>query len=539
MKKRIIAQKRPRCNTPATSIHRDILSHIYGFLSSHEEHRACLVCRHWSNVLPRSYCLTTTGVHFTTAEAVRNIKENGNICRAFPGSSSESMWANLKHASAQMTNQIVKSLLRCARGMETLVLSRSGQLTSFGLAMVPWPASLIHLNLTSCSLVTDLNFLSQLPNLRYLNLSFCTSIKHRGGFDVLKTHCRALQNLEIERCEGLRNVEFLRGHPALTSIDVTGSQVETFEPLATVRSLQILQAIRGRCPPPSFSFDCFLDHPSLCDIQFDFLPFARALPTLRFLSSFHFSSCYMDGGPLSDDFLDGLTSHPTLRSVSLYLPFGCSSRQLDFIRTLRQLNELDLDGLPENFHFLEWHPSLRDLHLSSSSNYLYLPEHESIGTVPHLESLSFFQVVGVDMRFITNHGCLRKLAFVNCGITSRDVSAVATCPKLNHLEFDDCFVLKDLDFLRDHKTLVVLTVTGAALLQSIHLRVLLSVPKLEFLNIDNCDGVDDISFLAGHPSLLYIYVPRTQVTSQNVQCGFRAPVRLNVSEFHREIGPGW
>ena len=220
MKKRSIAQKRPRCNIPATSIHRDILSHIYGFLTSKEEHRAYLVCWHWSNVLPRSYCLTKTGVHYATAEAVRSIKEKGHICKAFPGSSSDSLWANLKHASAEMTNQNVKSLLRCAQGMETLVLKGSDNLTSFGLAMAPWPATLIHLDLTSCSLVTELNFLAQLPNLQVLKLANCTGIKHRGGFDVLATHCRALQVLDMKECGGLINLEFLRGHPALTSINV-------------------------------------------------------------------------------------------------------------------------------------------------------------------------------------------------------------------------------------------------------------------------------------------------------------------------------
>ena len=83
--------------------------------------------------------------------------------------------------------------------METLVFLRSKELTSFGLAMAPWHATLIHLDLTSCSLVTDLNFLSHLPNLQVLILTNCIGIKHREGFDELRTHCRALQVLEMDK----------------------------------------------------------------------------------------------------------------------------------------------------------------------------------------------------------------------------------------------------------------------------------------------------------------------------------------------------
>ena len=178
--------------------------------------------------------------------------------------------------------------------METLVLMSSDNLTSFGLAMAPWPATLIHLDLTLCSLVTDLNFLAQLPNLRVLKLTNCTGIKHRGGFDVLKIHCRALQVLEMTQCEGLRNVV----------IDVDSS-VDSFEPLATVGTLQVLKTFGGGYHPTSVSFDCFLEHPSLRDIELHYFSFVRVLPTLRCLNSFTIYqplSELLVGGP--DGFFD-------------------------------------------------------------------------------------------------------------------------------------------------------------------------------------------------------------------------------------------
>ena len=48
------------------------------------------------------------------------------------------MWANLKHASAEMTNLNLKTLLKWARGMETLVLTGSKELTSYGMVDNAW-----------------------------------------------------------------------------------------------------------------------------------------------------------------------------------------------------------------------------------------------------------------------------------------------------------------------------------------------------------------------------------------------------------------
>ena len=156
-------------------------------------------------------------------------------------------------------------------------------------------------------------------------------------------------------------LEFLRGHSALTFLDVTFARVDTFVSLATVKTLQVPKAMRHTPPPTSLKFDCFVNHPSLCGIEFNNRPFIRVLPTLLCLCSFVYTSSH--GGPLSNG-LDALSSIPTLRHVNLSFHDSLVSRQLNFLQTLPQIHKLEIHNLPENFNFLERHFSLRELQLS-------------------------------------------------------------------------------------------------------------------------------------------------------------------------------
>ena len=153
MKKRSTAEKRPRCNTPATSIHRDILSHIYGFLNNKEVHRACLVCWHWGNVLPRAISVKPS--------LDRVLRACGQPQARF-SEYDESECEDLAEVRA-----------------------RHGDVGPFAFHEVKIRWSCLgpmarHSDLTSCSLVTELNFLSDLPNLRVLKLTNCTGITGRA-----------------------------------------------------------------------------------------------------------------------------------------------------------------------------------------------------------------------------------------------------------------------------------------------------------------------------------------------------------------------
>ena len=312
--------------------------------------------------------------------------------------------------------------------------------------------------LKKCTGLTTLDALKQLKALRTLDLSYCGRLKNLDGLNDL----RALKTLILNNCTGLTNIEVLKNLKDLPTLDL--SSCTGLTNVDALKELTALQALNlNNCT-------------GLTDVD--------ALKELKALQALYLGNCTK----LTK--LDALKELTALKT--LYLNNCTGLTNVDILKKLTALQAVNLNnctGLTD----VDASKELTALQALYLGNCTKLTKLDALKELTALKTLYLSNCTG-----LTNVDVLKQLKSLstldlnNCtGLTN--VDALKELTALQALYLGNCTKLTNLDALKEVtalKTLYLSNCTGLTNVDALN-----KLAALQTLYLNNCTGLTNIDAL--------------------------------------------